>query len=70
MRQVVCALLMRYRLGLGGQANTFGCLRSKVPYNTRVLQICLHYLLMLVVYCFPVALSLHTLAELQVLFLT
>ena len=30
MRQAVCALRMRYRLGLGEQASTSGCLRNMV----------------------------------------
>ena len=65
MRQAVCALQMRYRLGLGGQANTFGCLRNKVkvsiappPYVQRMCDVILLPSLH------------HTLAALQMLSLT
>ena len=40
--QVVSALLMRYRWGLGGQAGTFGCLSNKVSDSVTLSKLLVH----------------------------
>ena len=42
VRPVVSASPMRYKWGLGGQANTFGCLSNKVRSSTALSELLVH----------------------------